>query len=562
MATIDFIDFKGMRPARSPKLLGSDYAVVSINAHMETGAIGPDYGLSVDATLSKSGTLATLYRHNDLWFSWTQTVNVARIPIESNTLERVAFTGAAATPRATDSVKAIVGTDYPDTSYILGVPAPTDILVGAASSSATAGALQVQWDIEGTVDDAESGYVARVYTYTYLTPWGEEGPPADPSDIVYVGADDDVELSNFAGQPAGAYQTMTINVYRSSGGGAYLYVANIAIGADPWTDTVDDTDLGDALTTATWSPPPDGLLGITTMANGIMAGFVGNDLYFSEPYQGHAWPEDYKKTVDFPIVGLAASGNMLSVMTEGYPYIATGNHPTVISLNKLKRIPSCVSARSIVDMGSGALYASNEGLVAITSTGAKVISKDVIDQRFWRLLNPSTMHGHFYKGRYVGFYAADAAISPPDSATAEALPRYGHFQLDLEKGTMFFSDETCTGGFSDMETADLYLCQDDAGTNKVYQWDGNSSSPLTMVWRSGTKVTKVVNIDAARVDARAYPVTFRLYVAGVLKHTEAVADRNPFRMPGGYRDRDWAVEIEGTSIVDGVFLAPSISDLT
>ncbi|MCB0628062.1 MAG: hypothetical protein KDC43_30065 [Saprospiraceae bacterium] len=569
MSTIDFIDFRGMRPGRSPKLLGPSYSVIALNAYMETGAISPDYGPSEEYTLGKSGTINTLYLIKPgTWCHWTENVNVARMPIENNVNNRIAFTGTDK-PRATDSIKATAGggSNYPEVSYALGVPVPDNILDVTAVVSDPAGSLHVQWDIAGQIEDTTAGRLGRVYTYTYVTPWGEEGPPADPSHIVYANDDEEIHISNFAGQPSGDYQTMSVRIYRllsgSAGDTEYLFVDEVALPvSEPYIDNVPDSSLGEALQTATWTAPPTGLRGITTMANGMMAGFIENDLYFCEPYHGHAWPEDYRRTVDFKIVGLASSGNMLFVMTEGYPYIAVGNHPTVISLNKMTRAPACVSAPSIVDMGSGAIYASNEGLCAISASGVQVVSREVMPERFWRQLNPSTMHGSFYKHRYVGFYVADADIYPPDSATGEPLPQYGMFQFDMAAMEVRFSSEWGPASYGDMMSADVFYTKQDAGTNKLYRWAGDSENPLDFVWRSGTKVTQILNVDSARVDARAYPVTFRLYVYGELKHTQTVTSREPFRLPSGYLARDWSVEIEGSTTVDGVFLATDIDDLT
>ena len=47
----------------------------------------------------------------------------------------------------------------------------------------------------------------------------------------------------------------------------------------------------------------------------------------------------------------------------------------------------------------------------------------------------------------------------------------------------------------------------------------------------------------------------------MLRHTQTVADRNPFRLPGGFRAFDYQLELEGTRPVQAVALATSMQEL-
>jgi len=68
----------------------------------------------------------------------------------------------------------------------------------------------------------------------------------------------------------------------------------------------------------------------------------------------------------------SAPGGIRQTISDGF---ADDSH------SMAKEQPPCVSAASIVDMRSGAIYASNEGLVAIGSGGVRVISRDIIPQQ-------------------------------------------------------------------------------------------------------------------------------------------------------------------------------------
>lgn len=522
--------FKGMRPAVGVKLLDNAMATVAQDVELIDGTLVPLGDDTLVATLTKTGTINTLYRLTSaIWLHWTEVVSVAPIPIANNAYKRLMFTGTDQ-PRMTDVVKAADsgGTAYPEVSFLAGLPAPTTILNTDAST---------------TPDDAK---LARVYTYTYVSAWGEEGPPADPTDVIYVTDGDTVNLSNFAGAPAGAYQVESVRIYRaltgSSGDGTYLFVAEIPVAQTTYADSVGDASLAEALQSTLWSAPDTTMQGVTAMANGMLAGYFDNNLCFSQPYQGHAWPEDYRKPLDHAITGLSAAGNMLYVATDGNPYVVIGNSPDYMSENKLETVQTMVSDRSFVDIGSGAIYAGADGLVLLSEGGAKPITKGVVDSDWWATLYPTTIHAYYYRDKYVGFY---------DNGTTQ-----GGFIFDITDGTFSLISTYGTAGYSDMETGDLYIVKSD---NKVYQFDAGTA--LTGIWESKHYEVPITNFSSARVDAAAYPVTFKVYADGVLKYTKSVTSADPFRLPSGFLARTWIIRIETTSKVHGVFMASSTGEL-
>ncbi len=56
-------------------------------------------------------------------------------------------------------------------------------------------------------------------------------------------------------------------------------------------------------------------------------------------------------------------------------------------------------------------------------------------------------------------------------------------------------------------------------------------------------------------------MTFRLYADGVLKHTQTVTSRDPFRLPSGFRAFDYQIELERTNAIQGVAVATSMEEL-
>ena len=564
MSVAAFTGFRGGRPVVSPKLLPENFAQPAINTDLLTGNLRPYFAPLLEDTFGKQAAdIKTLYKLvENVWLHWYEEVNVARMPIAENTLNRVAYTGAGGQPLVTDEQLAISGggDNYPEVSYALGVPAPDKILEVERFLKPPDG-VQLNWDISGTAGDEIGNRIARVYTYTFVNNFGEEGPPADPSQISFTNDDECTLLTNFAGTPTGPYLIEKVRIYRSLttalGQATFLLVDEVPFPViEPYQDCKPDTELGEALVSETWFEPPAELKGITAMANGILAGFIGNTLYFSEPYQGHAWPEDYQRAVDHPIVGLAAAGNMLYVMTEGYPYTAVGNHPDVISLNKLERAQACISSRSIVDMGAGAIYASSSGLVFLTASGARLITMGVFDRRAWSQIAPTNLHGYFYKDKYFGFYDATGVTPPPPD-----VPLEGGFIFDPEQKDVVFVDTTADSAFFDPVDGFLHIAEKLTTENQRFAWDGDRGNKLVQRWRSRETETRRTNFTAARVSALAYPVTFRLLVDDVVKLDYAVQNKRPFRLPSEFTSRDWVVEVEGTEEIEAIFFADTMEEL-
>ena len=117
-----------------------------------------------------------------------------------------------------------------------------------------------------------------------------------------------------------------------------------------------------------YNTPPDELEGLIALPNGMMAAYVGKKLYFSVPYQPHAWPEKYVLTVEHEIMGLGAMGTSIVVTTEAHPYLVSGSTPESMVSQKIEQNLACINKRSVVDLGYAIAYASNNGLVVARPT--------------------------------------------------------------------------------------------------------------------------------------------------------------------------------------------------
>lgn len=531
MALIKITAFNGTSPRTDPRLLDDNMAQTAINAKLQTGLLSPYKDTAQVAALAKTGTIRSIYRFGEdvvgdtnYWFHWTTDVNVVKGPISEDPYERTYFTGDGVPKVTTNAIALSGGTTYPTNAYTLGLPSPDQ-----------APAAVVSGEGEGTAE-------ARVYVYTYVSALGEEGPPSSPSASVNVLSGQTVSLSNLSGAPVGAYNVSTKRIYRAvtgTSGTDYLFVAEIGVGQSTYSDTVAAASLGEPLPSLDWVAPPSTMQGLTMMANGIMVGFTGKDLCFSVPFIPHAYPLSYRLQTDFPIVGIGAFGASLFVGTTGFPYIITGIDPENMTMTKAEERQACVSKRSIVEMGSGVLYASPDGICLADGSGVRVITKGIITRDNWQAYKPESITATHMDGRYFAFF---------DTGT-----RQGLLVLDVtgDSAQLWESSVYATAVYNDIKTDSLYLA---IGSN-VRKWDSGETN-LTYTWKSKKFVAPSPrNLGVGQVFANVYPVTFKLYADGELKHTQTVTNDRPFKLPSGFKTREFEVELLGTSDINTVFLS-------
>jgi len=67
--------------------------------------------------------------------------------------------------------------------------------------------------------------------------------------------------------------------------------------------------------------------------------------------------------------------------------------------------------------------------------------------------------------------------------------------------------------------------------------------------------------SAAQVRCSAYPMTLKVFADGALKHTQTVANDQPFRLPSGFRGMEWEFEVSGMNTVYSIAAAQSMTEL-
>ena len=537
--------FGGKAPKIYSRLLPNDMATVATNSRLDSGRLEPWKGnasasITPVASFSISGATKTLFRYSSsIWIGSNEEIDIVRSPIAEDTHERLYVTGIGGSsgyPRMTTA--AIVGNG---TYYRLGIPRP------AAFDSVSLGSTSVS----GTETP-----VSRSYIFTYVSYYGEEGAPnaALVSQVVDVHSDQSVTV-NFPSNPSGAYNLLKKRLYRTDSNGVFRFVADVALATDTYADSIAESNLGEEIPTSTFDAPaddssadhPDGpLLGLVSLPNGILAGFSGQTVAFSEAFQPHAFPTAYRLTMKSDVVAIAPLNTGLLVLTKEKPAIIQGMDPEAMSMTEVDSTLSCVSKRSVVDMGEYVLYASPDGLVMATDGGLRLATEEILSRDQWQALNPSTIVGFQYEGHYLGFYS--------DGTESKGFifdPRGG-------KNSYTKLDFHATAGFNDLENDELYLVVG----GSVYKFAQGSS--LSYTWRTKKfYIQRPINPGVAKVDCDSYSPapTFKLYADGVLKHTETVSDDGLFRLPSGYKANEFEVEVTGSVPINEICVYESAGEL-
>lgn len=521
--------FKGEIPRIHPRLLPEDAAQVAENTRLENGALVPLNATTLAAMTDAPAV--TIYRRPDgEWLSWDSEVDAVDGPVATL---RTYVTGLGA-PRVLGDIGA--GEDYP-----LALYPPDDALVAVP---------------DGVVDDALSE--AALYTYTFVTEFDEESQPAPLSSALVISPNVTVDLSGFS-TPVSGRGIDRYRVYRSqtnSLGQTNLYfVAELPLTEpEPWTHDLATHPMQEAIPTLDYDPPLTSLTGITACANGIMAAFSGKDLYFCEPYRPHAWPTKYSLTVDFEIVGLAALGASVVILTKGTPYIAQGTHPDAMVLQRIEQNLPCVSARGIVDLGYSVAYPSTEGLVTVSpETGAQMVTRGLFTRQQWDAMNAET----FIAGQHIGRYIASHL---PAGATEREIRI---IDLSGEQPFLIRSSEPAEAMFFELGTGRLFLL---LGETDIHEWDSLSAPPKAMIWRSRLySLPGPVNFGAILVEADDFTApdpanAVRVYADGILRATITTFNE-AVRLPSGFLALRWEVEIIGTVTVTSITVAHTPTEI-
>jgi hypothetical protein len=668
MAYFKLIQFGGIAPQVSPRLLEDTLAQTASNVNLESQRLTPITDDTVvnpkaDVTTLSNSNRQSVYKYTDTqWLQFDEDVDVVPGPVAGDTNNTVYWTGQSF-PRMGRSTQVIGGTVYPNAFFRLGIESPpntpavaikTPVAINATLTTATgspsitvttasnhgasvgeyvklagfsaqnavpadnlnqehriltvpsATTLTIKVSVDAT-GASTSGSITNgatfnattdalpdfstSYVYTFVSSYGEEGPPSAASTVLTTDDNAVITVSNLSTAGAKSNNNFgssagTKRIYRSNTGSnttAFQFVAEVAMATTSYDDASDNDELAEVIPSYYWVAPPDDdtnvypdgpMKGLTALPNGIMAGFTGKRICFSEPFLPHAWPTSYRTAIEDNIVGMKAVGNGLIVTTEGSPYLVAGSDPASMSAIKIESTQACLSKTSMVDMGQYVIYAGAEGLVAAAGTDVQIITEGLISPDQWQsTYYPSTINATLWKGRYLGFYNTGSG--------------FGGFIFDPRGGKNALTELTASalirGTFTDPDDGNAYLII----ANQIKKFQGGTTDQ-TYTWKSKDFVPpKPTSMGFVKVDAEAFPVTVKVYGDGTLFYTGTIAlSGTQHSVSGSYVNaagstvsisstnipepvlrlpprvfKDFAIEVSSAKVINEICIAESIDEL-
>ncbi|ECO4847813.1 hypothetical protein FX474_12830 [Salmonella enterica] len=559
MPAIDIITMHGEMPRLLPHMLPDGYAGMAQNCHFRFGVITPvNDDKKSGVTFSIRPETIFMYSR-DKWFTWRGIVDAVRSPVAQDPYGRVYYTDGLY-PKFTSAQIATAGAGpYPSSSYRLGVPAPASAIFCTVSTPAPAPApapTPVDGKDENTstegdpTEDEPTEDETRFYTCTFVTSYGEEGPPGPVSMEVTVKKGSSVTLT-MQPPPLQNSNITRRRIYRSVSGGGnadFLLVTELNAGVLSFSDDLLAEQLGPNLETWHYVMPPENMIGLCMMANGIAAGFAGNEVMFSEAFLPYAWPDAYRQTTDEDVVAIAPVGTALVVATRGQPYLFSGVSPSNISGTKLPLMQACVSRQSMVVMDGFVLYAGTNGLVSVDGAGNAVIATEkIIAPEQWReMFNPSSIRAYQYRGEYVACYTKN------DGTQATFI--FNPQDMDIRHMSMTFDT-----AYNDTATDTLYLVK-----GRELSVSQGANTPLSLVWRSKTFIAQEgTSFSCLRIKARSQErVGISVFADGqpVIQLPPGALSGPVLKLPP-VTGREWYLEVTGFGQVERVTLSTSMPEM-
>lgn len=384
----------------------------------------------------------------------------------------------------------------------------------------------------------------RFYRYTYVSDWGEESAPSDPSAQLDLDQNDTVTVTVVAPPSSATYgATSYWRLYRSSNankGTAWQFVTEVAMATLTYTDAKKQEELEEELETETWVEPRADLENLCGGPNGIMLGSVGNIICACEPDTPYAWPREYEIPLDSQVVAIASTGQSWIVLTNGQNYLVSGADSASLSAIKLGEPQACLSKRSVARVSGGALFASPDGVCLATTGTVELLTLGAYSKDDWAALDPAASFGAFSEGIYHLW------LSTPGSRLA----------VDMVKTNITMSDfSAVTGAYMDLTSDTLYAA---SGTSVVPMFSGSALTGgyTTGLFTFGEETSFACGIVYGSFSSGS----LEIYADGALVQTASVVPNEPFRVKAR-RGRRWHVRFESSGRCTRIRLASSAAEL-
>ena len=483
MTAFKLENFGGIRPRVSRRLLPNNSATTAENTKLLEGELRGYHRPTILKDLSSFGfTVGRAYRipasvtgSVDAWLAFqSPNTDIIRSPVLGDAYNRYYWASDNGVPQYNTLARIVAGNTGANAPWYLGVPQPANAL---------------------TVTPPAGTTETRSYVYTFVTAYGEEGPPSNPTTA--TGTTGTWALSNGSTSwTNGSHVNVaSVNIYRTvpnATNPGFFFVATVPIAtwissSGSYSDTSADTTiaLNNTLDFFDNFPPPANMQGIALMPQGFLLGFQGRNLLMTEPYLPHAWNPTYNLATEFEIVGIVVWSQTAIICTTSNLYLGSGSTPDSFTLQKLDGVTPCLSRRGIVSTVSGAYFPTVDGLAMFNVSGLNTITQPILTKEEWAAFNPTSIIAAQLGLQYLAYSSTSFGfqINPTESSA--------------EMATITAFNQV-TGVETDKYTGNPYLIIN----NVAYDWDPNGAQRLYWHWVSKeVQFPKFLNLGAFKIKA-------------------------------------------------------------
>ena len=434
---------------------------------------------------------------------------------------------------------------------------------------------------------------ARAWVFAYVDSEGREGPLSPVSEVVDGQLNGSATIRIPADNFDPSFDVVAVRLYRVVSQTEDLYpLSDLGEAVTPNTeaflvdeyphqpggdytvvDSVSDEELGPVALSWKNYAPPEKLQGLISLPDGVLVGFEGKNLWFSQPWDYHAW--NCYLNLDDCIKKIIYCEGQIYAMTDGHPYVIGAQSPDkdCRCCRPVARSPlsfPILCPESATKIANGVMWASHDGMIIMRGASAAVSTDRYIDRDTWAAWRPETVRGIVWKGRYHGFSDFVTPIGEHDKVLPKGFV-WDFGEAAFADGDVGFDSNLVTHdipAWATHETRDGFLFI--SYGKEIRRWEG-SADPLRYVWRSSLRVepgltnyacAKVISEDHYRRQPVGKELHFTLYADGRKVFTRLVKDGNPFRLPRTSYAIDYEVEISGFAEVNEIHLATSMHELT
>ena len=564
------MNFRGMRWQLPEVAQGGEYATTAHNMYRINSALEPLLAGAKSTTLPTSDFLIanTLYLHDDQLVGFDFETDVASTQITGDLARRLYFidpNGLLTVLRAEQ-----IPTNYPTPitgREIVGLGGPTpNILPGTPTPPDGAGmtVLYISGPNPQTVEADRDNAAETIFVYTNLNKYGEESAPSPPSQsYLYVPGETEIQLGG-AFSSAPDPQVVGHRVYMLVDG-IFRRIAQFdeSIAATPTTALipnlttvkasqgtdfirfkVDHALTSEELVSAEWDPPPNSLVTMASLDNGVLAIATEHDIYLSEPYYWHAFPQTNSYTVTGTIKRIANIGGGFAVMTDRGTQFFFGSSPDSMIQSSVTFPYSIVDRSSFTAFEGGGIYTCDDGIAMISAAGGQIMTDGWVDRESMRdNVKLSDCRTGMYEGRVL------VATRNPENDN----PIGYCFNLQIGEITSFDINENVlkSGFLRDPRSNEVCYVTDNVGLSVF-----NRGNQLVALWESGDIwLPRAISLNSVYVESDEYPVTVKVTPDGLSTKTIEVDKPRARRMPVTGRAKNIRVRIESGQQVGRCALA-------